>query len=262
MAGTTVDITDRKDAEAERERLIRELSEKNTELEQFTYTVSHDLKAPLITIKGFLGFLGEDVYSGNQERVDRDVSRITEAVDKMHRLLGELLELSRIGRMMNAPEPIPFRELVDDALTLLEGRLQSVPVKLFISDELPIVYGDRQRLLEVTQNLIDNAIKFSAGQQTAMIEIGTHGSENDKVVLFVRDNGIGISSEHYERIFGLFHKLDPRADGTGVGLSLVKRIVEFHGGRIWVESEIGNGTTFYFALPLADKNQDNHLESI
>ena len=256
MAGTVVNITDRKHAEAERERLIRELAAKNTELEQFTYTVSHDLKAPLITIKGFLGFLGEDARAGNRGRLESDITRINEAVDKMNRLLNELLELSRIGRMMNPPQPVPFRELVDEAVEVLQGRLESTGANLVIADDLPLVCGDRRRLLEVVQNLVDNAAKFSAGQPAPMIEIGCEGYEKDMPILFVRDNGIGIPPEHHERIFGLFNKLDPTMEGTGVGLALVKRIVEFHGGRIWVESasspqgEAGNGATFRFTLPL------------
>jgi signal transduction histidine kinase len=249
MAGTVVDITDRKHAEAERERLIRELAEKNTELEQFTYTVSHDLKAPIITIKGFLGFLREDAHAGNRERLDRDITRINEAVDKMHRLLNELLELSRVGRLMDAPQSVPFRELVDEAVDILEGRLQATRARLEIADDLPLVHGDRRRLLEVVQNLIDNAAKFSAGRLEPLIEIGCETYENGMPVFFIRDNGIGIPAEHHERIFGLFNKLDPMMEGTGVGLALVKRIVEFHGGRIWVESEAGRGAKFLFTLP-------------
>ena len=252
MAGTTVDITDRKDAEAEREKLIQELAEKNTELEQFTYTVSHDLKAPIITIKGFLGFLSEDVRSGNQKRIESDIARITDATNKMHQLLNELLELSRIGRMMNTPEPVPFVEIVTEAVELLQGRLQTDSVKLKIADNLPVVHGDRQRLLEVIQNLIDNAIKFSSNRDDQLIEIGIEGYEDDLPILFVRDNGIGIPKEHHERIFDLFSKLNANAEGTGVGLTLVKRIVEFHGGRIWVESEPEQGTSFLFTLPVAE----------
>lgn len=249
MAGTTVDITDRKKAEAEREQLIQELAEKNNELEQFTYTVSHDLKAPIITIKGFLGFLSEDVRSGNQERIDSDIVRISEATDKMHRLLNELLELSRIGRLMNPPEPVSLEELVSDAVEILQGRLRTTAVKLEVAEDLPMVQGDKRRLLEVIQNLMDNAAKFSARQPNPLVKIGWDGYKDGKAVIFVQDNGIGIPLEHQERIFGLFNKLDPEAEGTGVGLALVKRIVEFHGGRVWVESETGNGATFFFTLP-------------
>lgn len=252
MAGTTVDITDRKDAESERERLIQELAEKNIELEQFTYTVSHDLKAPIITIKGFLGFLSEDVRSGNQKRIDSDISRITEATEKMHRLLNELLELSRVGRMMNTPEPVSIKGLVADAIEILQGRLKETPTQIKVAQELPTVYGDRQRLLEVIQNLIDNAAKFSVNQAEPLVEIGINGYEEGRVIIFVRDNGVGIPPEHHERIFGLFNKLNTSAEGTGVGLALVKRIVEFHGGRIWVESDAGQGATFLFSLPIAE----------
>lgn len=262
MAGTTVDITSRKNAEADRNQLIQELAEKNTELEQFTYTVSHDLKAPLITIKGFLGFLGEDVRTGNQPRIESDITRITEATDKMHRLLNELLELSRVGRMMNAPEAVPLGELIVEAIEVLQGRIQEESVQLKIADNLPVVQGDRQRLLQVIQNLIDNAVKFSSEKAEPLVEIGVNGYEEDMPIIFVRDNGIGISPEHHERIFGLFNKLDPAAEGTGVGLTLVKRIVEFHGGRIWVQSEEGKGAAFHFTLHSANQSRDNLPKSI
>ena len=252
MAGTVVDVTERKRGEAEREHLIQELAAKNTELEQFTYTVSHDLKAPIITIKGFLGYLEEDALGGKQDRLRRDIVRISEAVDKMHLLLNELLELSRIGRMMNPPEPIEFCGLVDEALSLVQGRLQAGRVKVEVISDPIFVRGDRRRLLEVLQNLIDNAAKFMGPQPAPLVEIGSNGYKNDMPVFFVSDNGIGIAPEHHERIFGLFNKLDPLAEGTGIGLALVRRIVEYHGGTIWVKSEAGRGATFYFTLPAAE----------
>ncbi|HSB01955.1 MAG TPA: PAS domain S-box protein [Anaerolineales bacterium] len=242
------DITQLKQAEAERERLIAELESKNTELERFTYTVSHDLKAPLITIRGFLGFIEQDAHSGNLKRMKEDIQRISAASDKMQRLLDELLELSRIGRLMKLPANIAFGVLIQEALKLLEGQLRERNVEVKIQDNLPMVFGDSQRLLEVIQNLLDNAIKFIGKQPQPVIEIGTQGKENGTPVFYVRDNGIGIAPEHHERIFGLFNKLDPRAEGTGVGLAIVKRIIEVHGGRIWVESEEGKGATFYFTL--------------
>ena len=252
MTGTVVDITERKSAETEREDLIRELEAKNTELEQFTYTVSHDLKAPIITIKGFLGFLGDDARSGNQARIESDIARISEAVDKMQRLLNELLELSRIGRIMNTPEPISLNELLSEVVDVLQGRLQMSSAQVSIARNLPAVCGDKRRLFEVFQNLIDNALKFSAEQSAPLVEVGTQGYDGDMPIFFVRDNGVGILPEHHERIFGLFNKLNPTVDGTGVGLALVKRIVEFHGGRIWVQSEAGKGAMFLFTLPAAE----------
>ena len=229
--------------------LISELEAKNAELERFTYTVSHDLKSPLFTIRGFLGYLEQDALSGNRTRMKSDMQRITQATEKMQQLLNDLLELSRIGRLMNDPVEIPFDELVRDAVALVQGRIMERGVAVHIDSPMPVVFGDRPRLLEVVQNLVDNAAKFMGDQPEPRIEIGCGGEENGKPIFHVRDNGIGISAEHHERIFGLFNKLDVKADGTGIGLSLVKRIIEIHGGRIWVQSEAGKGSTFYFTLP-------------
>ncbi|MCE9647244.1 MAG: PAS domain S-box protein [Chloroflexi bacterium] len=234
-----------------REKLIRELESKNAELERFTYTVSHDLKSPLVTINGFLGYLKGDAASGNTERVTLDIQRIQDAVDKMHLLLKELLELSRIGRIVNPPENVPFADLVRDALDLVHGRLEARGVTVQTQPDLPALYGDRQRLLEVLQNLIDNAAKYMGPQTSPLIEIGQQGEQDGQGLVYIKDNGLGIPLEHHERIFGLFDKLDPKSEGTGVGLALVKRIIEVHGGRIWVESEVGKGSTFYFTLPKA-----------
>jgi signal transduction histidine kinase len=237
----------------ERQRTQQELESKNAELERFAYTVSHDLKAPLITIKGFLGFVREDALSGNARRLEADIQRIGEAADKMHALLNDLLELSRIGRMMNTSEAVSFADLLNDALELIHGRLQERNIKINISAGLPVVFGDRQRLLEVVQNLLDNAAKFMGNQTDPQIEIGMQGYENYLPVIYVRDNGIGIAPQYHERIFGLFNRLDQKIDGTGIGLTLVKRIIETHGGRIWVKSEVGQGATFFFTLPQAEK---------
>ena len=254
IQGTMMDITERVRAEAEREVLIAELEAKNAELERFTYTVSHDLKAPLITVRGFLGLLEKDSASGSLDRVKDDMSRIVEATDKMQRLLGELLELSRIGRMMNLPQAVPFEAIVREALELVHGRIEARGAQVSIAPDLPIVYGDRARLVEVVQNLVDNACKFMGDQPEPRIEIGQRGADADgKPILFVRDNGIGIEPQYHDKVFGLFDKLDAQTEGTGVGLALVKRVVEVHGGRIWVESEgLGHGSTFCFTLPVAN----------
>jgi signal transduction histidine kinase len=205
-----------------------------------------------VTINGFLGYLEQDTASGNLERVRQDRQRIQEAVNKMHRLLTDLLELSRIGRMMNTPEIIPFDELVHDALALVHGQLEARSVTVQTQPGLPAVHGDRQRLTEALQNLLDNAAKYMGEQDDPRIEIGLRRTQGDKFVFFVRDNGIGIAPEYHERVFGLFNKLDSRTEGTGVGLALVKRIVEFHDGSIWVESAgEGQGTTVCFSLPSA-----------
>lgn len=250
LADVTWELAERKQAEQEREELIKKLEAQNAELERFTYTVSHDLKSPLVTIQGFLGYLEEDMAAGDIERFRQDSQRIANAVDSMNSQLKDLLELSRIGRLMNPPEDVPFDEIAQEVLEILHGGLEARGVTVTLSPNLPTVHGDRQRLNEVLQNLVDNAVKFMGDQPDPHIEIGQEGEEDGKLIFFVRDNGIGIPSKYYERIFGLFERLDAQYEGTGIGLALVKRIVEYHGGRIWVESEVGTGSVFYFSLPL------------
>lgn len=229
------------------ERLIRELEIKNEELERFTYTASHDLKSPLITIRGFLGYLEKDALTGNLERMKKDIKQVSDATEKMHSLLTDLLQLSRIGRAMNALQDIPFEELVTDALERVQGQLTERRVSVQVANNFPVVSVDRERIIEVLQNLVDNASKFMGNQPTPIIKIGHEVFEGEPI-FFVRDNGIGIKKEFYKKIFGLFDKLNPDTEGSGVGLALVKRIVEVHGGKIWVESVEGLGSTFYFTL--------------
>jgi PAS domain S-box-containing protein len=231
-----------------RQDLITELENKNAELERFAYTVSHDLKSPLFTIRGFLGYLEQDALSGNRERLAGDIQRITDATDKMHRLLNELLELSRIGRLKNPSTDVSFEEIAREAATLVHGQIMEHGIAVDIDAGLPVVHVDRPRLVEVMQNLLDNACKFMGDQKEPRIEVGQQGWQDGRPVFYVRDNGIGIALEHFERVFGLFNKLDPKTDGTGIGLALVKRIIEVHGGRVWLESTSGMGTTFFFTL--------------
>ncbi len=236
----------------ERQKLIGELENKNGELERFTYTVSHDLKSPLVTINGFLGYLEQDAISGNKERMHADMQRIREAVKKMQNLLNELLELSRIGRVVNPPERVSFNDLVREAVSLVRGQIDARQAVVTVQANLPVVNVDRPRIVEVLQNLLDNATKYMGTQPHPQIEIGRRGEQDGQPVFYIRDNGIGIEPEFHERVFGLFNKLDPKSDGTGVGLALVKRIIEVHGGRIWIESGLGKGATFYFTLPKAN----------
>lgn len=245
----TNDITARKLTEIERGRLVAELESKNTELERFSYAVSHDLKAPLFTIQGFVGFLEKDILAGNSERIKNDITRITTAIEKMQQLLNQLLELSRAGRIMNPLEEISLDVIVHDAVDLVAGRVADKHVAIEIAPDLPVIYCDRVRLTQVMQNLIDNAIKFMGKQPKPCIWIGQR-TEKAEPIFFVRDNGIGITQENMHRVFSLFDKLDLNAEGTGLGLALIKRIIEAHGGKIWIESEgLGKGSTFCFTIP-------------
>ena len=248
------DVTERERAAAEREALIRDLEAKNAELERFTYTVSHDLRSPLITIMGFLGHVEAAAARGDLKALRGDVDRIRQAALKMDRLLSDLLDLSRTGHVLSAHEEMSFGDVAREAVDRVHGRLQARGVAVEIDPALPVCRGDRARLVEVMQNLIDNAAKFMGDQKAPFIRIGVR-AEKEEALFFVSDNGMGIDPHYHQRVFELFDKLDPRAEGTGVGLALVKRIIELHGGRVFVESSgAGQGSTFLFTLPAADRS--------
>jgi len=233
----------------ERKKLISELEANNAELERFTYTVSHDLRNPLVTIKGFLGMLEKDIGQNKHDKIQSDIQRISSAADRMNELLTGLLELSRIGRIINPPEEVDLVKLTQEALETLDARVRFNKATVNISPDLPTLYGDRVRLREVMENLIDNAVKYSVNQPDPVIEIDVK-EEGGEQVIFVRDKGIGIESKYHTKIFGLFDKLNSTSEGTGIGLALIKRIIETHGGKIWVESEgLGKGSTFCFTIP-------------
>jgi PAS domain S-box-containing protein len=236
-----VDVTERK-------RHEEELKRRNDELTRFTYTVSHDLKSPLVTIRTFLGYLEVDARNQDEDRIATDLAYIRGAADKMAQLLDELLDLSRVGRKMNPLVDAPLGCIVQEALDLVAGQIAGRGVTIRATAEPILLHGDRQRLVEVFQNLVDNAVKFMGDQPAPSVEIGVE-QRHGEFVIFVRDNGIGIDPRHRHKLFGLFEKLDPHTEGTGIGLALVQRIVEAHGGKIWVESAgPGEGATFRFTL--------------
>ena len=240
--GIICDITERKEAE-------QALQAKNAELERFTYSVSHDLRSPLVTIRTFVGHLMQDMARGDKESVAQDFDYINGASKKMVELLDELLKLSRIGRMANPYVEVPLQDLVSEALIMVAGRIDERAARVTVTEKSFLLYGDRVRLVEVFQNLVDNAVKFMGEQKEPLVEIGAE-TKNGYILYFVRDNGMGIDPRYRDKLFSLFEKLNSGLEGTGIGLYLVKRMIEVHGGKIWAESEgIGKGTCFWFSLP-------------
>lgn len=238
-----------REAEAERKDLVTRLEVINAEIERFTYTAFHDLRAPLVTIKGFLGALKKDLEADRKDQVQKDLQRIEGAANKLDEILSNLLELARVGRVIRPSEEVDFGQLTREVLQSLDAHILSDGITVNVSPHLPMVYGDRARLREVLENLIGNAIKYTGGHPGPLIEIGTRTQDGGQVI-FVRDNGQGIDPRYHNRIFNLFEKLDPNVEGTGIGLALTKRIIEVHGGRVWVESEgQGQGSTFCFTIP-------------
>ncbi len=242
---------------AERQEFLSQLREKekeiearNAELERLTYTVSHDLKDPLVTIRGFLGLLASETDRGELERAPKHIAIIDRAAARMARLLEELMELLKIGRVVAEPREVALDELAREAAARLTDPLDEGGVTVAIASDLPAVTGDPERLLEVFQNLLDNALRYTGSEERPRVEIGwRQDPESSDRVFFVRDNGAGIEPRDQRRVFDLFTRLDPQIEGTGVGLALAKRIVESHGGRIWVESDgRGHGSTFCFTL--------------
>jgi len=243
-------------AEAQRDELHQRLlaanarlEAKSQELEDFAYVVSHDLKEPLRGARALSQFLLDD-YGDSLEGEGREyLLGIQEACDRMKQLIEDVLALSRLDRQEGPVEAVDLAEVIQDVLADLRQAIEEANAEVQVVTALPVVPCDRVHVQTVFANLIGNAIKFRS-ERPPLVEIGY--SEQDGVDgFFVRDNGIGIAPEHHERIFGLFQRLHARDEyeGTGAGLAIVKKIIEQYGGRAWVESEAGRGSTFHFAIP-------------
>ncbi len=233
---------------AETQSQATALREKNAELDSFVYTVSHDLKAPLVTIQGMSSLVLEDYADKLDEDGKHYLHRIVANTQTMERLILDLLSLSRIGREAHAPEDVPLRDLVSDILEDLGERIRTAGITVTVG-ALPPVWAVRVQMEQVMRNLMTNAIKYMGDTPAPAIEIGAlaHGAA---VEIWVKDTGIGIDPQYHDKVFEVFQRLkDVEAEGSGVGLPIVKKIVHGAGGRIWVESAKGQGSTFRFTWP-------------
>ena len=232
--------------------LLAEVAAKNEELDSFVYRVSHDLKSPIVTIDGFVGALKEDFGNVLLKDGEKYLSYISDAARKMESLINDLLALSRIDRLTRKKTEFSFASLVKDAVKALQPQIKARGIVVNIQEDLPVVYGERRRLGRAVDNLLTNAIKYIGKENPSpRIDVGLEEKDGQKA-FFVRDNGIGIEEGDFDKIFHVFHRLPSakqiEAEGTGVGLTIVKRIIEHHGGKIWLISEPGKGSTFYFTL--------------
>ncbi len=256
------DITERKRAEENIKKSNVQLEAANKELEAFTYSVSHDLRAPLRHIDGFSELLTKHAAELD-EKSRRYLKTISESAKQMGVLIDDLLQFSRIGRAELRKDAISLDQLVKESLASLKQDMNGRKIVWTIGT-LPDVHGDQALLRQVFVNLLSNAVKYTRGREQAKIEIGTltpspsplppgerAGARDDEVVIFVRDNGAGFDMQYGHKLFGVFQRLHStnEFEGTGIGLANVQRIIHRHGGRTWAEGKVGEGATFYFALP-------------
>lgn len=253
MIEYAMDITEKKKAEEALKNYAREINLVNQQLDAFTYIVSHDLKAPLRTIDAFSSFVIENCAQKLDEDSKEYLDRIKINAQKMQKLIDDLLRISRVGREKSIFQNIDVNGIIEEVKLRLEFSLDKENVKLIIKDKLPAIFCDKIRMTEVFANLISNAIKFM-DKKEPVIEIGS-SLENDYYRFYVKDNGIGIEEKHFDKIFQIFQRLNDKDkyEGTGAGLAIVKKIIQMHNGKIWVESKPGLGTTFYFTIPKDEK---------
>ena len=230
---------------------MTELDEVNRELESFSYSVSHDLRAPLRHIHGFVNLMKQNGGCELNDKQQRYLGIISEAAHQMGRLIDDLLVFSRMSRTELTATETRLDELVDRAIRELEDELKGRQV-VWRRQPLPVVQADPNLLYQAVFNLVANAAKYSRPRTRAVIEIGTAPGAPDEVVVFVRDNGVGFDMRYVDKLFGVFQRLHraEEFEGTGIGLANVRRIVHRHGGKTWAEGQVDHGATFYFSLPL------------
>jgi light-regulated signal transduction histidine kinase (bacteriophytochrome) len=251
VMATVIDITARKRAETTLAQHRDELERSNKDLEQFAYVASHDLQEPLRAVAGCVQLLKKRYHGQLDERANEYIGHAVDGAKRMQSLIDDLLTYSRIGRAESSHRAVSCADALTVALKNLSVSVQESGAQV-TWDVLPVVAGEAVQITMLLQNLLANALKFRKPSENPRIHIGVV-RDGTRATFSVSDNGIGISQEHFERIFGVFQRLHTRSEypGTGIGLALCKRIVEHRGGRIWVESKPGEGTTFRFVLLLS-----------
>jgi light-regulated signal transduction histidine kinase (bacteriophytochrome) len=231
-----------------------ELERSNTELQQFAYIASHDLREPLRVITGYLDLLKEDLGEAAGEEIAMYIGGAMSSAGRMEALIDDLLRYSRVGSDSREYVPVDLNEVVGDAIENLSKALEEGGAKV-VFDGLPTVTADRSQIGQVVQNLVANSIKFR-GQDDPRIEINAQ-REGERWIVGIADNGIGFEQKDASRVFEIFQRLHGAREfsGTGIGLAICKKIIDQHGGRIWAESEQGKGTTFFFSLPAARESR-------
>ena len=243
------DITERKHAQQALERLSQQLQAKVSELEAFSYGIAHDLRSPLVSIEGFSRLLLEDIQNQKAENVQEDINLLESSVKKMQDFLTKTLEYSRSGQMIKRTKDVSLSEIVKEVNTEFNEQISTIGATVSIAKTFPKICVDRSRIKEVLTNLIQNSINYRDKTVPLKIEIGHYLSEN-VTVFFVRDNGPGIDASEAEKVFALFYRGTADGEGSGIGLAIVKKIIEAHGGRIWVQQgQPQKGTTMCFTLP-------------
>jgi light-regulated signal transduction histidine kinase (bacteriophytochrome) len=241
-------IRENRELETRLQKCSANLVKSTIELEQFAYAASHDLKSPLVAIKGFLGLLSKDLQTGNSERIASDLQHITLATDQMDRSLDGLLKITRIGLVVNTPQRFSLNQLCEELKNTIQELVARNEIEIEIAPDMPEVFADKTQISDAMRKILENAIKFCQEDVKPKISFNAE-IQGNRVQCRVKDNGIGIDSRYLDRIFGLFEQLNQDIDGTGVGLALVKRIIESHDGEVWAESDgNGEGASIYFTL--------------